>query len=80
MTIKRFTTVGSLLLLCSFLMTACSVVNNNSVDQNLPASDLTTEQQEEARLLQPQSDSTELDDLDKELTDFKVLEEDFSDL
>jgi len=61
-------------------MTACSVVNNNSVDQNLPASDLTTEQQEEARLLQPQSDSTELDDLDKELTDFKVLEEDFSDL
>ncbi len=80
MTIKRFTTVGSLLLLCSFLMTACSVVNTNSVDQNLPASDLTTEQQEESRLLQPQSDSTELDDLDQELTDFKVLEEDFSDL
>lgn len=80
MTIRRFTTIGSVLLLCSFLMTACSVVNKNSVDQNLPASDLTTDQQEEARLLQPQSDSTELDDLDKELTDFKVLEEDFSDL
>ncbi len=80
MTVRRVITTGSLLILCSILVTACSVVNKNSVDQTTPATGSTIELQEEAQLQQPQSESTDLNDLNQELTNFKVLEEDFSDL
>ncbi len=80
MTIRRVTTIFSVLVISSFFMTACSLVNKNTVDQTGSATNTTVEQQEETQLQQPQSDSTDLDDLDQELTDFTVLEEDFSNL
>lgn len=80
MTIQRVAIIVFVLTLSSFLMTACSLVNNNTVDQAIPTTGSTIEQQEETQLQQPQPDSTDLNDLDQELTEFEVLEEDFSDL
>ncbi len=65
----------------SVILSACSVNSRTSIDQAvLPTNTPQQDQVKEAQLEQPQSDSTNVEDLDQELMEFQVLEEDFSNL
>lgn len=79
MKLKNITTLGTILLLCSFLLTACHQINKNTADQTTPVGETTAEQD----MAEPQptfSTSTQVDDLDKEVTEFEIPAEDYSDL
>ena len=65
----------------SVILSACSANSRTSVDHAvLPTNTPQQDQVKEAQLEQPQSDSTNVEDLDQELMEFQVLEEDFSNL
>ena len=80
MKLKNIATLGTILLLSSFLLTACHQINKNTANQTNTTTEITDEQMDETELQATPSDSTDLNDLDQELNEFEVLEEDFSDL
>ena len=81
MRLQKIVTTGVVLFASGWLLTACSLRPKTEVEQTiLPTNTSEQIQQIETELQQPMSDSTEVEDLDQELTDFQVLEEDFSDL
>lgn len=80
MKLKNIATLGTILLLSSFLLTACYQINKNITSQTTPVIEKTTEELDDIGLQATPSESTELNDLDQELTELEVLEEDFNDL
>ncbi len=81
MKLQKIVTFGVVLFASSWLLTACSLNPKTTVEETiLPTNTPEQIQQIETELQQPMSDSTSVEDLDQELTNFQVLEEDFSDL
>lgn len=79
MSFKNLTLTTVLVLFCGMFLSACSLNNSTSINQTTPVGETTVEQD----MAEPQPtfpNSTQVDDLDKELTEFEIPAEDYSDL